>query len=81
MKRIKRRLEITNCKENVFLQKTGKEYAIKVFNSINFVARSADVRRREFEVLRKVNHENIVRLYDVEEEVPASRNYVIRIAN
>ena len=50
-------------------QKSGKEYAIKVFNSLNFMARSADVRRREFEVLRKVDHENIVRLFNVEEEV------------
>jgi len=33
------------------------------------MARSADVRRREFDVLRKVDHENIVRLFNVEEEV------------
>lgn len=58
-------------------KKTGKEYAVKVFNSLNFMARSADVRRREFDVLRKVDHENIVRLYNVEEEATTKHEVII----
>ncbi|CAK8681356.1 unnamed protein product [Clavelina lepadiformis] len=58
-------------------KKTGQEYAIKVFNSLNFVARPNDVRKREYEVLRKVDHENIVRLYDVEEEVSTKHDVII----
>uniref|UniRef100_H2YBQ9 Protein kinase domain-containing protein n=1 Tax=Ciona savignyi TaxID=51511 RepID=H2YBQ9_CIOSA len=50
-------------------KKSGQEFAIKVFNSMNYLSRSAEVRKREFEVLRKVDHKNVVRLFSVEEEV------------
>jgi len=50
-------------------QKTGKEFAIKVFNHRNAGGRFAAARKREFEVLKKVNHENVIRMFTVEEEV------------
>lgn len=51
-----------------FEQKTGDLYAVKVFNSISFL-RPVDVQMREFEVLKKLNHKNIVKLFAIEEEV------------
>lgn len=51
-----------------FQQKTGDLYAVKVFNSISFL-RPVDVQMREFEVLKKLNHKNIVKLFAIEEEV------------
>uniref|UniRef100_A0A8C5QMH4 Serine/threonine-protein kinase TBK1 n=1 Tax=Leptobrachium leishanense TaxID=445787 RepID=A0A8C5QMH4_9ANUR len=49
-------------------KKTGDLYAIKVFNSLSFL-RPADVQTREFEVLKKLNHKNIVKLFAIEEEM------------
>lgn len=46
---------------------TGEVVAIKVFNSISHM-RPPDVQRREYELLSKVNHENIVQLLAIEEE-------------
>lgn len=50
------------------MQKTGDLYAVKVFNNLSFL-RPLDVQMREFEVLKKLNHKNIVKLFAVEEEV------------
>lgn len=41
---------------------------MKVFNNLSFL-RPLDVQMREFEVLKKLNHKNIVKLFAVEEEV------------
>lgn len=49
-------------------KKTGDMYAIKVSNQLGMM-RPLEVRRREFEVLNKLNHENIVKLYASETEV------------
>uniref|UniRef100_A0A8B9RKJ4 Serine/threonine-protein kinase TBK1 n=1 Tax=Astyanax mexicanus TaxID=7994 RepID=A0A8B9RKJ4_ASTMX len=49
------------------LTKTGDLYAVKVFNNLSFL-RPLDVQMREFEVLKKLNHKNIVKLFAVEEE-------------
>ena len=49
-------------------QKTGEFYAVKVFNEMSFM-RPQSIQMREFDVLRKLNHDNIVRLLAVEEEV------------
>ncbi|TNN23271.1 Serine/threonine-protein kinase TBK1 [Liparis tanakae] len=49
-------------------KKTGDLYAVKVFNNLSFL-RPLDVQMREFEVLKKLNHKNIVKLFAVEEEV------------
>ncbi|MBN3296222.1 TBK1 kinase, partial [Amia calva] len=48
-------------------KKTGDLYAVKVFNNLSFL-RPLDVQMREFEVLNKLNHKNIVKLFAVEEE-------------
>lgn len=40
------------------------------------MSRPEDVRMREFEVLQKVNHQNIVRLFDIEEDL-SNKNKVI----
>ncbi|TNM91680.1 hypothetical protein fugu_020060 [Takifugu bimaculatus] len=45
----------------------GDLYAVKVFNNLSFL-RPLDVQMREFEVLKKLNHKNIVKLFAVEEE-------------
>lgn len=50
----------------VCLQKLGELVAVKVFNAVSY-NRPHDVQMREFEMLRKLNHSNIVRLYAVEE--------------
>ena len=44
---------------------------MKVFNNLSFL-RPLDVQMREFEVLKKLNHKNIVKLFAVEEEVCVS---------
>ena len=41
---------------------------MKVSNNMGMM-RPVEIRRREFEVLTKLNHENIVKLYDSEKEV------------
>lgn len=46
---------------------TGELVAVKAFNQVSHL-RPYDVQRREFEVLSKVNHENIVKLIAIEEE-------------
>ncbi|CAG9761857.1 unnamed protein product [Ceutorhynchus assimilis] len=45
----------------------GEPVAVKTFNHISTL-RPQEVQIREFEVLRKVNHENIVKLLAIEEE-------------
>lgn len=56
------------CHVLILCQKTGDLYAVKVFNNLSFL-RPLDVQMREFEVLKKLNHKNIVKLFAVEEEV------------
>ncbi|KAM6980782.1 LOW QUALITY PROTEIN: inhibitor of nuclear factor kappa-B kinase subunit epsilon [Aplochiton taeniatus] len=47
-------------------KKTGEQVAVKVFNMVSY-SRPYEVQIREFEMLRRLNHENIVKLYAVEE--------------
>ncbi|KAJ3603160.1 hypothetical protein NHX12_030903 [Muraenolepis orangiensis] len=47
-------------------KKTGDVVAVKVFNQSSY-NRSHEVQIREFEMLRRLNHNNIVRLFAVEE--------------
>lgn len=49
-------------------QKSGELVAVKVFNNASYL-RPQEVQMREFEMLRKLNHKNIVRLFAVEETV------------
>lgn len=52
----------------LFAQKSGELVAVKVFNSASYL-RPQEVQMREFEMLRKLNHKNIVKLFAVEETV------------
>uniref|UniRef100_A0A8C5KGT7 Inhibitor of nuclear factor kappa-B kinase subunit epsilon n=1 Tax=Jaculus jaculus TaxID=51337 RepID=A0A8C5KGT7_JACJA len=56
-------------------KKSGELVAVKVFNSASYL-RPLEVQVREFEVLRKLNHENIVKLFAVE-ETGSSRQKVL----
>ncbi|XP_023370368.1 inhibitor of nuclear factor kappa-B kinase subunit epsilon isoform X2 [Otolemur garnettii] len=47
-------------------KKSGELVAVKVFNTASYL-RPPEVQVREFEVLRKLNHQNIVKLFAVEE--------------
>ncbi|XP_050021483.1 serine/threonine-protein kinase TBK1 [Alexandromys fortis] len=57
-------------------KKTGDLYAVKVFNNISFL-RPVDVQMREFEVLKKLNHKNIVKLFAIEEETTTRHKVLI----
>ncbi|XP_026880068.1 serine/threonine-protein kinase TBK1 [Electrophorus electricus] len=57
-------------------KKTGDLYAVKVFNNLSFL-RPLDVQMREFEVLKKLNHKNIVKLFAVEEESNARHKVLV----
>ncbi|XP_071806682.1 serine/threonine-protein kinase TBK1-like [Asterias amurensis] len=56
-------------------KKTGDLVAAKAFNSLSFM-RPQSVQQREFDVLLKLNHPNIVKLYDIEQD-QISKNPVI----
>ncbi|XP_020752220.2 inhibitor of nuclear factor kappa-B kinase subunit epsilon isoform X2 [Odocoileus virginianus] len=47
-------------------KKSGELVAVKVFNTASYL-RPREVQVREFEVLRKLNHQNIIKLFAVEE--------------
>ncbi|GAB5583672.1 inhibitor of nuclear factor kappa-B kinase subunit epsilon isoform X1 [Prionailurus iriomotensis] len=47
-------------------KKSGELVAVKVFNTASYL-RPREVQVREFDVLRKLNHQNIVKLFAVEE--------------
>lgn len=49
-------------------KKSGEVVAVKVFNSASY-RRPPEVQVREFEVLRKLDHQNVVKLFAVEETV------------
>ena len=50
------------------LQKTGDVVAVKMFNHMSYM-RPQDVQQREFEVLLKLKHRNIIYLHGIEEDV------------
>ncbi|XP_023556976.1 inhibitor of nuclear factor kappa-B kinase subunit epsilon isoform X2 [Octodon degus] len=56
-------------------KKSGELVAVKVFNSVSYL-RPREVQVREFEVLRKLNHQNIIKLFAVE-ETGASKQKVL----
>uniref|UniRef100_A0A6Q2XLU1 Inhibitor of nuclear factor kappa B kinase subunit epsilon n=1 Tax=Esox lucius TaxID=8010 RepID=A0A6Q2XLU1_ESOLU len=47
-------------------KKTGEQVAVKVFNRLSY-SRPYEVQMREFDMLRRLNHNNIVKLFTVEE--------------
>ena len=56
-------------------QKTGDLVAVKAFNNISFLRPHA-VQQREFDVLLKLSHPNIVKLFNIEDDV--STIYITR---
>ena len=50
------------------IQKSGEKVAVKVFNNASFNRPSA-VQAREFDVLLKIKHDNIVALLAIENDV------------
>ncbi|XP_017271157.1 inhibitor of nuclear factor kappa-B kinase subunit epsilon [Kryptolebias marmoratus] len=56
-------------------KKSGELVAVKVFNTLSY-NRPHDVQMREFEMLRKLNHNNIVRLFAVE-ELPTKQKVLV----
>ena len=60
------------------MQRSGELVAVKVFNILSY-NRPHDVQMREFEMLRKLNHSNIVRLFAVEEVRQPQQDAFIRI--
>ena len=54
---------VTGC-----VQKTGELFAVKTFNSASQL-RPVDIQMREFDVLKRLDHENIVKLHASEKEV------------
>ncbi|XP_078062859.1 serine/threonine-protein kinase TBK1 [Mustelus asterias] len=57
-------------------KKTGDLYAVKVFNHLSFL-RPLEVQMREFEILRRLNHRNIVELFAVEEETTSGNKVLV----
>ncbi|XP_076845342.1 inhibitor of nuclear factor kappa-B kinase subunit epsilon [Brachyhypopomus gauderio] len=58
-------------------KKTGELVAAKVFNTGSY-ARPYEVQMREFEILRKLNHVNIVQLFAVEEmQINSQQNVLL----
>lgn len=56
-------------------KRTGELVAVKVFNVVSY-NRPHEVQMREFEMLRKLNHSNIVRL-DAVEELPSKQKVLV----
>ncbi|OXB67162.1 hypothetical protein ASZ78_015803 [Callipepla squamata] len=56
----------TACVYKARSKKSGELVAVKVFNKASYL-RPHEVQMREFEMLRKLNHKNIVKLFAVEE--------------
>ncbi|XP_072238547.1 inhibitor of nuclear factor kappa-B kinase subunit epsilon [Leuresthes tenuis] len=56
-------------------KRSGELVAVKVFNILSY-NRPHDVQMREFEMLRKLNHSNIVRLFAVE-ELPSKQKVLV----
>ncbi|RWS30647.1 serine/threonine-protein kinase TBK1-like protein [Leptotrombidium deliense] len=55
---------------------TGEAVAVKCFNHLSQM-RPYEVQKREFEVLKKVNHQNIVKLLAIEEENESKHKVLI----
>ena len=51
-------------------------FAIKTFNHLGMM-RPQEIRNREYDVLKKLDHENIVKIYDTEVEVGNSCIWLI----
>ncbi|XP_061840830.1 inhibitor of nuclear factor kappa-B kinase subunit epsilon isoform X2 [Nerophis lumbriciformis] len=65
----------TACVYKARNKRSGELVAVKVFNVASY-NRTHEVQMREFEMLRKLKHRNIVRLYDVE-ELPSKQKVLV----
>ncbi|KAM9369591.1 inhibitor of nuclear factor kappa-B kinase subunit epsilon [Phaethornis superciliosus] len=65
----------TACVYKARNKKSGELVAVKIFNNASYL-RPQEVQMREFEMLRKLNHKNIVKLFAVE-EMGSSRQKVL----
>lgn len=59
---------IITCITSFCPQKTGESVAVKVFNHHSHL-RPLEVQMREFDVMKVLSHENIVKMVAIEEEV------------
>ncbi|XP_077987814.1 serine/threonine-protein kinase TBK1-like isoform X2 [Glandiceps talaboti] len=57
-------------------KKSGDVVAVKTFNHVSYM-RPYEVQMREFEVLLKLSHENIVKLHTIEEEQSSRQNVIV----
>ncbi|KAJ7998530.1 hypothetical protein DPEC_G00205870 [Dallia pectoralis] len=57
-------------------KKTGEQVAVKVFNRLSY-NRPYEVQMREFDMLRRLNHNNIVKLFTVEELISKQKVLVM----
>uniref|UniRef100_S4RFF2 Inhibitor of nuclear factor kappa B kinase subunit epsilon n=1 Tax=Petromyzon marinus TaxID=7757 RepID=S4RFF2_PETMA len=57
-------------------KKTGDLFAIKTFNQLSYM-RPQDVQVREFDVLRRLDHKNIVKLFAIEDENNTKQKVII----
>jgi TANK-binding kinase 1 len=60
------------------VQHTGEAVAVKTFNQLSHM-RPHEVQMREFEVLKKVKQENIVKLLAIEEELEGKGKVLDRL--
>ncbi|XP_019736077.1 inhibitor of nuclear factor kappa-B kinase subunit epsilon-like isoform X1 [Hippocampus comes] len=65
----------TACVYKARNKRTGELVAVKVFNLASY-NRTHEVQMREFDMLRKLNHKNIVKLYAVE-ELPSKQKVLV----
>ncbi|GFS66809.1 hypothetical protein TNIN_371211 [Trichonephila inaurata madagascariensis] len=56
--------------------KTGEAVAVKTFNHTSHL-RPLEVQMREFEVMKKCDHENIVKMLAIEEEVESQKKIIV----
>ncbi|XP_015780136.1 PREDICTED: serine/threonine-protein kinase TBK1-like [Acropora digitifera] len=57
-------------------KKTGETFAIKVSNNFGMM-RPVEIRRREYDVLLKLNHENIVKIFATEVEIRGQNEIIV----
>ncbi|XP_061544030.1 inhibitor of nuclear factor kappa-B kinase subunit epsilon isoform X3 [Phycodurus eques] len=65
----------TACVYKARNKRTGELVAVKVFNLASY-NRTHEVQMREFDMLRKLNHKNIVKLFTVE-ELPSKQKVLV----
>ena len=65
---------------SAFFQRSGLLVAIKTFNQMSHL-RPMEVQTREFEILRQLNHTNIIQLLDIEVDVSIHQTILPSLPN